>query len=142
MTNNILAQLKSSEWTLEVIMASSNSAKNMRPVVRIKLQFEDDDELVELELSLDSFADLRYKVAEAIKITTDIKENNIVQTAASAGESLAAGVIFTIPALVLLGYWDSFNYFEVAKIAAIGGIIGVLFTVPLRRALIINAKLK
>ena len=44
MANNILAQLKSSEWTLEVIMASSNSAKNMRPVVRIKLQFEDDDE--------------------------------------------------------------------------------------------------
>ena len=73
---------------------------------------------------------------------SNIKENNIVQTAASAGESLAAGVIFTIPGLVLLGYWDSFNYFEVAKIAAIGGVIGVLFTVPLRRALIINAKLK
>ena len=73
---------------------------------------------------------------------SNIRENNIVQTAASAGESLAAGVIFTIPALVLLGYWDAFDYFEVAKIAAIGGVIGVLFTVPLRRALIINAKLK
>jgi len=72
---------------------------------------------------------------------SNIRENNIVQTAASAGESLAAGVIFTIPALVLLGYWDSFDYAEVAKIAAIGGVIGVLFTVPLRRALIINAKL-
>ncbi len=73
---------------------------------------------------------------------SNILENNIVQTAASAGESLAAGVIFTIPALVLLGYWSTFNYFEVAKIAAIGGVIGVLFTVPLRRALIITAKLK
>ena len=73
---------------------------------------------------------------------TNILENNIVQTAASAGESLAAGVIFTIPALVLLGYWTSFDYVEVAKIAAIGGVIGVLFTVPLRRALIITAKLK
>ena len=73
---------------------------------------------------------------------SNILENNIVQTAASAGESLAAGVIFTIPALVLLGYWESFDYLEVAKIAAIGGVIGVLFTVPLRRALIINAKLK
>ncbi len=51
---------------------------------------------------------------------SNILENNIVQTAASAGESLAAGVIFTIPALVLLGYWESFNYLEVAKIAAIG----------------------
>ncbi|SVD37767.1 uncharacterized protein METZ01_LOCUS390621, partial [marine metagenome] len=73
---------------------------------------------------------------------SNILENNIVQTAASAGESLAAGVIFTIPALVLLGYWETFDYVEIAKIAAIGGLIGVLFTVPLRRALIINAKLK
>jgi len=72
---------------------------------------------------------------------SNILENNIVQTAASAGESLAAGVIFTIPALVLMGYWTEFNYIEVAKIASIGGIIGVLFTVPLRRALIIEAKL-
>ena len=73
---------------------------------------------------------------------SNILENNIVQTAASAGESLAAGVIFTIPALVLLGYWDTFDYVEVAKIAAVGGVIGVLFTVPLRRALIVTAKLK
>ena len=73
---------------------------------------------------------------------SNILENNIVQTAASAGESLAAGVIFTIPALVLMGVWSEFDYVEVAKIAAIGGGIGVLFTVPLRRALIIQAKLK
>ena len=73
---------------------------------------------------------------------SNILENNIVQTAASAGESLAAGVIFTIPGLVLLGYWESFDYMEVAKIAAIGGVIGVLFTIPLRRALIVTAKLK
>ncbi|MDP7621885.1 MAG: oligopeptide transporter, OPT family, partial [SAR324 cluster bacterium] len=73
---------------------------------------------------------------------SNILENNIVQTAASAGESLAAGVIFTIPALVLMGYWQDFNYLEVAKIAGIGGLIGVLFTVPLRRALIVEAKLK
>ena len=50
---------------------------------------------------------------------SNILENNIVQTAASAGESLAAGGIFTIPALILLGYWDSFNYWEVAKIEGI-----------------------
>ena len=57
---------------------------------------------------------------------SNILEHNLVQTSASAGESLAAGVIFTIPALILLGYWESFNYIEVAKIAAIGGLIGVL----------------
>ena len=73
---------------------------------------------------------------------SNILENNIVQTAASAGESLAAGVIFTIPALILLGYWENFDYWEVAKIAGIGGVIGVLFTVPLRRALIVEAKLQ
>ena len=72
---------------------------------------------------------------------SNILENNIVQTAASAGESLAAGVIFTVPALLLIGYWQDFNYYEIAKIAAIGGTIGVLFTVPLRRALILEAKL-
>ncbi len=72
---------------------------------------------------------------------SNMLENNLVQTAASAGESLAAGVIFTIPALMLMGYWTSFNYWEIAKIAGIGGIIGVLFTIPLRRALIVEAKL-
>ena len=66
---------------------------------------------------------------------SNILENNIVQTSASAGESLAAGVIFTIPALVLMGYWESFDYFEVAKISAIGGLIGILFTIPLRQVL-------
>ena len=73
---------------------------------------------------------------------SNILENNLVQTAASAGESLAAGVIFTIPALVLLGYWQEFNYLEVTKIATVGGIIGVIFTIPLRRAFILVAKLQ
>ncbi|KUK54997.1 MAG: Oligopeptide transporter, OPT family [Marinimicrobia bacterium 46_47] len=73
---------------------------------------------------------------------SNILENNIVQTSASAGESLAAGVIFTIPALVLMGYWTDFDYFEIAKISGIGGLIGVLFTIPLRRALIVEAELQ
>lgn len=72
---------------------------------------------------------------------SNILENNIVQTAASAGESLAAGVIFTIPALVLIGYWTEFNYWETTLITITGGVLGVLFTVPLRRALIIRQKL-
>ncbi len=71
----------------------------------------------------------------------NILENNAVQTAASAGESLAAGVIFTFPALVLMGYWSSFNYAETALIALSGGILGVFFTIPLRKALIIDMKL-
>ena len=73
---------------------------------------------------------------------SNILENNIVQTAASAGESLAAGVIFTLPALLLIGYWDTISYWEVTKIAMVGGILGALFTVPLRRALILKARLR
>ena len=73
---------------------------------------------------------------------SNILENNIVQTAASAGESLAAGVIFTIPALVILGFWKDFSYFWTTIIAAFGGLLGVLFTIPLRRSLIVEAKLQ
>lgn len=73
---------------------------------------------------------------------SNILENNIVQTAASAGESLAAGVIFTIPALIILGTWQDFNYWEVTMIAGFGGLLGVLFTIPLRRALIVERPLR
>lgn len=70
-----------------------------------------------------------------------ILENNIVQTGASAGSSIAAGVIFTIPALVILGYWDDFKYSWVLAIAGLGGVLGVLFSVPLRRSLIVEQQL-
>ncbi|NND71243.1 MAG: oligopeptide transporter, OPT family [Rhodothermales bacterium] len=73
---------------------------------------------------------------------SNILENNIVQTAASAGESLAAGVIFTLPALIMLQYWQNFEFLPTMMIALIGGILGVLFTIPLRRALILEAKLQ
>ena len=67
-----------------------------------------------------------------------ILENNIVQTGASAGSSIAAGVIFTIPALVILGYWEDFRYSWVLAIAGLGGLLGVLFSVPLRRTMIVE----
>lgn len=73
---------------------------------------------------------------------SNILENNLVQTAASAGESLAAGVIFTIPALVIMGYWQEFNYWETVLMSMCGGILGVMFTVPLRQALIVKENLK
>jgi len=73
---------------------------------------------------------------------SNILENNIVQTAASSGEALAAGVIFTIPALLLVGYWSAFDYWQTTLIATVGGLLGVLFTIPLRRALIVTARLR
>jgi putative OPT family oligopeptide transporter len=70
-----------------------------------------------------------------------ILENNMVQTAASAGESLVAGIIFTIPALVMMNAWSGYEYGPMVAIAILGGILGVAFTVPLRRALIVEARL-
>ncbi len=71
----------------------------------------------------------------------NILENNMVQTIASAGETVAAGVIFTLPALVIIGYWSEFNYFQTALITMIGGILGVFFSVPLRRHMMVKEKL-
>jgi putative OPT family oligopeptide transporter len=72
----------------------------------------------------------------------NILQNNAVQTAAASGEGLAAGVIFTLPALVILKEWSSFSYLETTLIALFGGVLGVLFTIPLRRALIIDQPLQ
>ncbi len=72
---------------------------------------------------------------------SNILENNIVQTSASAGESIAAGVIFTMPALILLNADEFFSYWWVSAIALFGGLLGVLYTIPLRRSLIVEEKL-
>lgn len=77
-----------------------------------------------------SFAILRYFRQAGIL------ENNLVQTAASAGESLAAGMIFTLPALILLGVWQDFDYLQGTLLITLGGILGVLIAVPLRTAMI------
>ncbi len=68
-----------------------------------------------------------------------ILESNIVQTIGSAGESVAAGVVFTLPALLFLsGGRAYFQYFQIFVLALIGGILGVLFMIPLRRSLIVK----
>ena len=68
-----------------------------------------------------------------------ILENNIVQTIGSAGESVAAGVVFTMPALLFLaGGEDYFKYVQIFVLAIVGGTLGVLFMIPLRRALIVK----
>jgi len=65
-----------------------------------------------------------------------ILQNNIVQTTGSAGESIAAGVVFTLPALLLLGY--NLPWPKVAAIAFVGGLLGVLMMIPLRKSLIVK----
>jgi len=70
-----------------------------------------------------------------------ILEVNVGMMGAAAGEALAAGVIFTIPALVILGTWSEIQYVETTLVALLGGVIGVLWMVPLRKALIIKTDL-
>ena len=65
-----------------------------------------------------------------------ILENNIVQTTGSAGESIAAGIVFTLPAILLMGYDLSIG--KVAIVAVVGGVMGILLMIPLRRALIVK----
>ncbi len=71
---------------------------------------------------------------------SSILEANQVQTCASAGESLAAGIIFTMPALILIGYWQSFDYWVVSLIALSGGLLGILFMIPMRRVFVVDNK--
>lgn len=65
-----------------------------------------------------------------------VLEANQVQTAASAGESLAAGILFTVPALLLIGVWTRFEFWPTTLIAIAGGWLGVLFMIPMRRVFI------
>jgi len=67
-----------------------------------------------------------------------ILENNIVQTTGSAGESLAAGVMFTLPALIFLGFGKEFTFWRIFPLALLGGWLGVPFMVPIRRQLIVK----
>ena len=70
-----------------------------------------------------------------------ILENNAVQTMASAGESLAAGVIFTVPALLVIGLWVDIQWFETLSIAVLGGLLGTMFTIALRHLFIVEEAL-
>jgi len=71
---------------------------------------------------------------------SNILENNIVQTIASAAGTLAA-IIFVLPGLVMVGWWQGFPYWITVAVCAIGGILGVMFSVPLRRALVTGSDL-
>ena len=73
---------------------------------------------------------------------SNVLENNAIQTAASAGEAVAGGIVYTIPALVIIQYWHHFDYFTNFFIAASGGILGVLFSIPLRHLLVHDDSLK
>ena len=70
----------------------------------------------------------------------NIKENNIVQTIASAAGTLSA-IIFVLPGLVMVGYWQGFGFLQTAGVCIIGGVLGVMYSIPLRRALVTSSDL-
>ena len=72
--------------------------------------------------------------------TGSIRENNIVQTVASAGGTLSA-IIFVLPGLIMVGWWRGFPFLTTFLVCTLGGILGVLFSIPLRRALVVNTTL-
>jgi putative OPT family oligopeptide transporter len=72
--------------------------------------------------------------------SSSIFENNIVQTVASAAGTLSA-IIFVLPGLVIIGWWQGFPYWMTMAATGLGGILGVMFSVPLRRALVVNSDL-
>jgi putative OPT family oligopeptide transporter len=69
---------------------------------------------------------------------SSILEANQVQTCASAGESLAAGIIFTMPAMILIGYWESFDFWTITIVAFTGGLLGILFMIPMRKVFVVD----
>lgn len=73
---------------------------------------------------------------------SNILENTMVQIMASVGEALTAGIAFILPALLILHVWDRFNYWQTVITSLLGGTLGVLFTIPLRRALLHDKTLR
>src|ERR1700680_1675632 len=72
--------------------------------------------------------------------TATIQENNIVQTVASAAGTLSS-IIFVLPGLVMVGWWSGFPFWESFSLCAVGGTLGVMYTIPLRRALVTESTL-
>lgn len=76
----------------------------------------------------------------ALRRRADVLEHNIVQTIASAGESAAAGLIFTIPALLITKVWGVVEYWPTFFICLLGGLLGVIFMIPLRRTIVVGMR--
>lgn len=74
--------------------------------------------------------------------TNNVLESTMVQTAASVGEGLTAGLAFILPALLILGFWQNFNYLTSLCIGLLGGMLGILYTIPIRRALLNSPELR
>jgi len=112
---------------LSMVMAAANAYIGLRVGLTVSAA------LPAAVISMGVFAGLRKM--KLVKSAT-ILENNVVKTMACAGESLAAGIIFTIPALLIVGAWETIDFVQTTTVALLGGMLGVLFTIALRRILV------
>ncbi|MEM3341264.1 MAG: oligopeptide transporter, OPT family [Thermoplasmata archaeon] len=117
---------------LSIIMTASNAYLGMYVGMTVSAS---------IPAAVISMAILRGLVRLKLAKSVTILENNFVQTTASAGEALAAGVIFTIPALLMMNVWSDINYIIVFVLSWAGGYLGVLLSISLRRVFIMELKL-
>src|SRR3989338_9491405 len=67
---------------------------------------------------------------------SNVLESNLIQTAASAGEGVAAAIAFVLPAMIFIHAWNGFDYWETVAVTCFGGLLGVFFSIPLRRVML------
>jgi putative OPT family oligopeptide transporter len=126
-----LAELTPGAVILGILLGLVFSASSVYLALKIGLTVSASIPIAVLSITI-----FRYVAKVMNRAPATILQNNIVQTTGSAGESIAAGTVFTLPALLLLGY--ALPTSKVAAIALVGGLLGVLLMIPLRRSLIVK----
>ncbi len=76
---DLLPRFKKCQWGIEVALASSKAGQLLEPVVKLKIYFQDEDEPVEMRMSMEQFGDFRMKTAQALKSVSEIEQNKIMQ---------------------------------------------------------------
>ena len=116
---------------LGVLLGLVFAASSIYLALKVSLTVSASIPIAVLSITIFRYISRAFRAAPAT-----ILQNNLVQTTGSAGESIAAGIAFTLPALLLLGY--ELPWIKVMAIGIVGGILGVLFLVPIRRSLIVK----
>ena len=124
-------ELTASGIILGMLLGLVFSASSVYLALKIGLTVSASIPIAVLSITIFRYAAKAFRAKPAT-----ILQNNIVQTTGSAGESIAAGTVFTLPALLLLGY--ALPWSKVAAVALVGGILGVLMMIPLRKSLIVK----
>jgi putative OPT family oligopeptide transporter len=127
----ILAELTPGAIVLGILLGLVFAASSVYLALKVGLTVS-----ASIPISVLSITIFRYLATAFRAKPATILQNNMVQTTGSAGESIAAGVVFTLPALLLLGY--SLPWTTVTAVAVVGGLLGVLLMIPLRHALIVK----